>query len=181
MSHSKKKQGWNVGHGHAANKQLTAPSPPSHQPLSLRREKASLPCSLPGVGGYHGYHHSGTWDTSRWLGLEECTALPAYPAPSDPVQPPAPATSLPFIKSSCPQPNPLTLSLSHYSIFKLMPGQVSDRRKLTLARGSSLHNASYHLKHSSLPFSHSTCREDTGSTTITASITQAQALSTNTP
>lgn len=38
--------------------------------------------------------------------------------PSDPVQPPASATSLPFIKSSCPQPNPLTLSLSHYSMFK---------------------------------------------------------------
>lgn len=168
-------------HGHAANKQLTAPSLPSRQQLSLRREKASLPHSLPGLGGYHGYHHSGTWDTSGWLGLEECTALPARPAPSDPVQPPAPATSLPFVKSSCPQPNPLTLSLSHYNIFKLMPGQAWDRRKLTLGRGSSLHNASYHLKHFSLPFSHSTCRGDTRSTTITVSITRVQALSTHIP
>lgn len=67
---------------------------------------------------------------------------------------PAPGTSLPFVKPSCPQPNPLTLSLSCYSIFKLMPGQAWDRRKLTLRRGSSLHNASYHLKHRSLPFSH---------------------------
>lgn len=119
------------------------------------------------------------WDISAWLSLEECTALPAHPAPSDPGQPPAPATSLPFIKSSCPQPNPLTVSLSYYSIFKLMPGQAWDRRKLTLGRGSSLHSASYHLKHCSLPFSHSICRGDTGSTTITASITQAQALSTH--
>lgn len=92
---------------------------------------------------------------------------------------PDPATSLPFVKSSCPQPNPLMLSLSHYSIFKLMPGQAWDRRKLTLGNGSSLHNASYHLKHCSLPFSHSICRGDTGSTTITVSITQAQALSTH--
>lgn len=169
---------WNTQHGHTANKQLTAPSPPSYQQLSLRRGKASLPCSLL-EGTVGAITYESCWDISAWLSLEECTALPAHPAPSDPGQPPVPATSLPFIKSSCPQPNPLTLSLSYYSIFKLMPGQAWDRRKLTLGRGSSLHSASYHLKHCSLPFSHSICRGDTGSTTITASITQAQALRTH--
>lgn len=140
---------WNTQHGHTENEQLTALSPPSHQQLSLGRGKASLPRSpLEGTTGAITVaaetHQGGSVLRSA-----------QHLLPSDPVQLPAPATSLPFVKLSCPQPNPLTLSLSHYSIFKLMPGQAWDRRKLTLRRGSSLHNASYRCKHCFLPFSHS--------------------------
>lgn len=65
------------------------------------------------VGGYHVSHHSGSWDISARLSLEECMALSAHPG-----QPPVPATSLPFVKSSCPQPilpcspSPITASLN---------------------------------------------------------------------
>lgn len=59
-----------------------------------------------------------------------CHRMPLSPALS-----PAPATSFPFVKSSCSQPNPLRLPLSLCSIFKLMPGRAWDRRKLTLGRG----------------------------------------------
>lgn len=141
VSHTKSKA--QTGGTHRTATMQTSSSQPCPHPATaaLPEEGKSFSPTFP-VGGYHGCHHSGSWDIPAWLSLEECMALSAHPAPSDPGQPPVPATSLPFVKSSCPRPNPLILSLSHYSIFKLMPGQAWDRRKLTLGRESSLHNAS---------------------------------------
>lgn len=127
----------------------SSPWPPPHPSAQTR-------CSPWGWGELHpripfqmlvgatGHHCSHSWDTSGWLGPKGSTAtsplLPIllYGMLPCPAQPPAPAMSLPFAKSSCSQPNPLRLPLSHCSIFKLMPGRAWDRRKLTLGRGQPL-------------------------------------------